>query len=235
MSKLIPSDAVKAIQDGVTTQTIDVGGDVFTTRPVHLPPAEPQPKTLQIHTLTGFADFVNSFDKTRIACIHIADPANVWACGHIDGRHNERAYYARAVRFEAGKFPFGQYLDQEDFVIAAQACFVESDVRARMLALVGNLTDEYVSNQSDNGVSQQVSTRRGVSLASKEDVPNPVILSPFRTFPEIAQPASPFILRVRKGGEVALFETASTEWQHVAILAISDFLKIKLPDVTILA
>lgn len=235
MSDLIPTDAVKAIQDGVVTQTIEVGGSTFTTRAVHLPPAEPQPKTLQIHTLTGFADFVNNFDKSKIDCIHIADPANVWLCGKIEGRHNERAYFARAVRFEAGKFSFGEYLEQEDFIIEAQTCFVPSEIRAKMLALVGNLTDEYVNNQSDNGITQQVSTRRGVSLAGKDEVPNPVSLAPFRTFPEVAQPASPFVLRVRKGCEVALYETANTEWQLAAIMGIADFLKSKIEGVTILA
>lgn len=235
MSELIPSDAVKAIQDSVITQTIDVGGNVFTTRNVFLPPAEPQPKTLQLHTLTGFAEFINTFDKSKIACIHVQDASNVWACGQIVGRHNERAYFARAVRLGAGKFPFGQYLDQEDFVIGAQAAFVPSETRAKLLSLVGNLIDEAVNNQSDNGITQKVSTRRGISLAGVDEVPNPVLLAPYRTFPEIKQPESSFVLRVQKGCQVALFETLNKEWELAAIQSIADFLRSKIKDVTILA
>lgn len=235
MSELIPNDAVKAIQDGVETATIEVGGNTFTTRQVFLPPAEPQPKTLQLHTLTGLAEFVNSFDKSQIACIHIKDAANVWVCGKIDGRHNERAYFAQAVRFSNGKFPFCEYLDQESFIIAVQTCFVPSDARAKLLALVGNLVDEAVNNQHDNGVTQKVTTRRGISMVGAEEVPNPVNLAPYRTFPEIDQPESPFVLRVQKGCQVALFETRNCQWELDAIQGIAEFLKSKIQDVTIIA
>jgi len=236
MSELIPTDAVEAIQAGVETKTIEVGGDIFTTREVHLPPKEPLPSVVVVRTLTGLVEFVNKFQsKAWIDHIHVASAGQVFVAGRIEGRHSQRAYYARADRIAGGKFPFSQYQEQEDFVIAAQTCFVPSETRAKLLSLVGSLKEEGVRQLDDDGVTQTVAVRQGISMSAERKVPNPVILQPFRTFPEIAQPESPFILRVRKGGECALFETADCEWELKAIQAIADFLKGKITDIPIIA
>lgn len=236
MSELIPKDAVAAIQAGVETKTIEIGGDIFTTREVFLPPKEPTATTVGVRTLTGLVEFVNNFQwKTRIDHIHVASAARVFVAGPIEGRHNQRTYYAQADRIAGGKFSFGQYLEQEDFIIAAQTCFVPSNSRATLLALVGSLKEEGVRQLDDDGITQTVAVRQGISMSSERKVPNPVVLQPYRTFPEIAQPESPFVLRVRKGGECALFETADCEWELKAIQAIADFLKGKIEGVTIIA
>lgn len=235
MSDLIPQDAVKAIQAGVAVEKIEVNGQTYTTREVYLPPKDPMPSTLSLHTLAGIVDFVGKFDKSKIAYIHVKDAANVYIMGELEGTHRARPYYLQAQPFNGGKFPFGQYQEQEDFIISTQACFVPSDQRASLLAFVGNLRDEAVDNRADDGVTQTVTVRRGISMVTPEKVPNPVTLAPYRTFPEIAQPSSPFILRVRKGCEVALYQTADFEWELKAIQAISDYLKAKIKDVAVIA
>jgi hypothetical protein len=59
---------------------------------------------------------------------------------------------------------------------------------------------------------------------------------PYRTFPEIDQPASKFTLRMQSSnGEgmpyAALFEADGAAWKIVAIRSISEYLKSKLEDV----
>ena len=59
---------------------------------------------------------------------------------------------------------------------------------------------------ADDGVGQTVTAKSGVTRTTKVDVKNPWMLAPFRTFPEVAQPESPFILRMDKDSQCALFE-----------------------------
>ena len=69
-------------------------------------------------------------------------------------------------------------------------------------------------------------------------VPSPVILEPYRTFREIAQPESPYIVRVKsnegKPPSVALFECEGEQWRLRAVDAIKSYLEKSLPDGTII-
>lgn len=63
-------------------------------------------------------------------------------------------------------------------------------------------------------------------------VPNPVILAPYRTFPEIEQPLSKFIFRMKndRGPEAALFEADGKAWRNKAIRDIKEYLEKALED-----
>lgn len=72
--------------------------------------------------------------------------------------------------------------------------------------------DESVTSE-DNGITQTVAARQGVSLKSYVSVKPRVKLIPFRTFREVEQPASEFLLRVDSDGEIGLFEADGGAWQ----------------------
>lgn len=228
MNEIVPSDAVKAIQDSVRTDLIHVDGEQYTTRPVFSPPSEGLPETLVVHTLNGLVQFLARENRPRIELIHVKNPGQVYVYGAIEGRNQKRPCYLAAEMFGSKSFPFDSWQDQEMFVICAQTSFVASNERAKLLAFAGNIIDEAVSNQADDGVSQKVSTRKGVSLVGAEKAPNPIRLQPYRTFPEVDQPASDYIFRLRKkdGVEMALFKTADNRWELEAINSIKDYLEV---------
>jgi hypothetical protein len=67
-----------------------------------------------------------------------------------------------------------------------------------------------------------------------------VKLAPYRTFREIAQPASLFVLRLqtsRHGDkpECALFEADGGQWKLEAIQALATYLRTALPGLAVLA
>lgn len=67
-----------------------------------------------------------------------------------------------------------------------------------------------------------------VGVASKADamVPNPVDLTPFRTFMEVKQPSSKFVFRI-SGEETPQFKLVEAEggiWKYEAIANIKDYL-----------
>ena len=86
---------------------------------------------------------------------------------------------------------------------------------------------------ADDGMTQQVTARSGISLVQQVPVPNPVELVPFRTFTEIEQPASPFVFRMRRDGDAimaALFAADADMWKREAILNIRDYFGSELPE-----
>jgi len=227
-----------------TTRIVDVDEGEFTSLPVFLPPeprCEPEPKAIALHTLQSFADYTKScIDKSYVAprgaFVHVESPTTVRLLTEIFGERNQRVCVAVAGATIPG-FLFGQYYDQESFVILIQTCFAPELDRAKVLEVVGNLTDETVKTYTDDGVTQVAAMKAGVVRKAEAKVPNPVILRPYRTFAEIEQPDSPFILRLRGGGEgklpsCGLFECDGGLWRIPAVRLVRDWLRQEIPEET---
>jgi hypothetical protein len=213
-----------------------------------LPRPEQLPAALMLGTLAGLASYVtenrDSLDrKTLVAIVQGHDSVSLR--GPIVGHFKERAEYVKVqLGHLAGNegFRFGSFMDSEEFVIALQARFVYTPALAEVLKLVGNIKDESVRQVSDDGVTQTVTARVGAVLSQEVQVPNPVTLAPYRTFREIEQPESRFVLRMRRGGEgqkptCALFEADGAAWKLAAVERIAAWLKEKLAgtDVVVIA
>jgi hypothetical protein len=72
------------------------------------------------------------------------------------------------------------------------------------------------------------------------DLPNPVRLRPYRTFPEVEQPASLYVMRAKSGQgqdvpSFALFEVEDPVWRAVARASIATYLRANVTDLTVLA
>jgi hypothetical protein len=242
---MLPDSAVKAIQDSVVPSVIEIGGEKYISRNIALPPAEPIADNLDVHTLTGLADYVRQVsegDHANLACVHVLSPTQVEVLGKIEGRHQKRPTYVTAKMLSGGfNFKYNQYLSAEDFIIGLQACFVSSETRAKVLQIVGNLREESVKTVADDGVSQIVTATNKAGFAENAVMPNSIELAPYRTFPEIQQPTTPFVLRVQRSGKegelpkVGLFETGDATWQLEAIKQIKAFLADKVKGVPVIA
>jgi hypothetical protein len=66
----------------------------------------------------------------------------------------------------------------------------------------------------------------GVATVSNTQVPNPIKLKPFRTFAEIEQPESEFILRLQDGPRIALFAADGGKWKLEAINSIKKYFQL---------
>ena len=132
------------------------------------------------------------------------------------------------AEWAGNKFPFGQFMDAEKFNILLQTCFMETDDLKVIQQVVGNLRDEAVQNYGDDGVSQSVTIRTGIATVGQVRVPSPAKLRPYRTFLEVEQPASLFILRMREGGQCALFEADGGLWRETARQNIRNYFEYEL-------
>ena len=232
---------IKAIQAGVEVQSVSSGaGDEYWSRSPYLPPAEPTANSIKISTLTGLCDYIKNDLDGEVADAHIqvVSPTTVQLCNALVGRHRQRETFvvADCKDFIGKGFNFGQWMDTERFIIDLQAQFEPTDNRGLILSVVGSMTDEEIRETDDDGVSQQVTTRAGIRRKEQTTVPNPVALKPYRTFVEVDQPGSPFVLRLRRdrGVEVALFEAGGGKWKSDAVLAIADYLR-EAVDIPVLA
>ena len=204
------------------------------------------PEVLKVHTLQALADFLESaIDDGKWAsgpkvAIHVEGPTSVSMIGPISDE-GPRPIYLRAT-VERQPFPFERWLEPEEFLILAQARLVATEERARLLRLVGTIKSEKVRTNDDDGVTQMVTAREGIVRVAEVQTPNPVNLQPHRTFAEVNQPESPFIVRIRPGDEdsgniasIALFEADGGAWKLEAIQSIESFLRAEIPDVKIIA
>jgi hypothetical protein len=80
----------------------------------------------------------------------------------------------------------------------------------------------------DDGVSQAIQAKVGVATVATVQVPNPVVLAPFRTFVEVDQPESELIFRMQNGPRCALFEADGGAWKLTAMRNIKDYLHAAL-------
>lgn len=208
---------------------------------VYCPPA-----ILKVHTLQAIADFLESkIDDGKavggpMVAVHVESPTQVNLIGPISSEGPRPVYVNASVEREV--FPFGRWLDPEEFLILAQARIVATEERARLLRLVGTIKSEKVRTNDDDGVTQMVTARDGIVRVAEVQTPNPVTLQPYRTFAEVTQPESPFIVRIRPGDEesgniasIALFEADGGAWKLDAIQAVEAFLHQEMPEVKIIA
>jgi len=203
---------------------------------------DPVPRILEVHTLTGLVDYVEAAVDPEVESLifHVREYRDVGLLSGLTGKFLQRPEYINAHATNHATSFFSYWHDPEAFIIGLQSLFVQEDDVKTILKLVGNLKDESVRTVTDDGTTQSVAAMVGIARVADVEVPNPVTLSPYRTFLEIEQPASQFVFRLRTGREgqlptCALFEADGARWQLQAIGRIRDWLKGKLPDIPVIA
>ena len=122
------------------------------------------------------------------------------------------------------------FRDRETMLIQLRSLFLQTPDVAYLLDLLSKMSDEEKVTSQDNGVTQVVEARKGVALKEQVEVRPRVKLTPFRTFLEVDQPESEFLLRVGDGGQVGLFEADGGVWKLVAKRSIVAYLEERLKD-----
>lgn len=207
----------------------------YSTVTLH-PVLEPQAKALELQTLTGLVDYLQSnIDGLLQNCllVNVTSATTVALYGQLQQPFAQRQEFVKAQHQEK-PFEFGKFMDIEQFVIELQAKFVQDEMTATILQVVGNITDGVVNTFADDGVTQQVTSKSGIGRVIMADIPNPVTLQPYRTFSEIEQPPGRFILRMMgTSGEgrprAALFEADGGAWRLEAIHRIKAWLQERVP------
>lgn len=186
----------------------------------------PLVETLEVSTLTSIVDFLkaNIDEYPGKWLIQVVSPEMVRVLTPINS-DNYRNEIIRASAILPNNIIYDRFIDTERFNIMMQIGFVDNEHKKLLLKFTGLIKDEAVKSVGDDGVSQGVTIKTGVASVADAKVPNPVVLAPYRTFPEIEQPESKFIFRMKTGPMAAIFESDGGAWKNEAMRSIKKYLE----------
>jgi hypothetical protein len=230
-------ETVKQAETSAEIINIDGVKHVKTNRgfePFNLP--EPSsPDKLNIVSLEGLIDFVvkdpDGLFTGESAPKHYAmvRDQKVTILTRLHGRKNTRSIIAEC-EFTPDRIPFGEYIEAETMFIMLQTRFVQTDARDTVMKVIGNLKQEQNIQTADDGISQRFTIKSGISTNATTVFKNPVPLKPYRTFLEVEQVESPFVLRIKEGGKVALFDADGGMWKLEARRRVREYLDKHIGD-----
>lgn len=196
------------------------------------------PDSLDIYTLIGLSDWIHAdpdhlfADKENPCIVCVDDPTSVTILSPLTPVKRKRNTIA-VCRYAPPRVRYDNYMDAEDFGIMLQTNFIEDQNRDLVLKIARNMTEEQSAQTADDGVSQRVTFKSGVKEVDSTVFRNPAYLRPMRTFPEISQPCSPFVIRFKEGHMAAVFEADGGAWKNDAVKLIGAWLKDNLADTNV--
>ncbi len=201
---------------------------------------KPVPENFAAFTLSGLVGWLHEdvdklFERFPRLYVKVESPTSVSVLTPGHNRYMRRSVVA-SCEATIPAIKFNAYMLQEDFLIHLQTRFIDAEDYETVAKLSGNVRMENDAQTADDGMSQRITIKDGVSAVTDAIVKNPFLLTPKRTFEEIAQPVSPFVFRVRKGSggpELALFEADGGAWKNEAVAKIGEWLKEKLSDLAV--
>lgn len=219
--------AINKILSLAKIEILDIDDRPYTDRKVY-GIKDPEPKAIVLHTLQGLIDWVEA-DRHEDLMLHVVGPRRVDAISKLRGEWEQRNDYVEVSPLSREGFPFEHYMTVEDFIIKFQCGFVDSPNKTKVLKEVSAVRGSEVVTATDDGISQKVHVEAELQRLEETTLEPMIALAPFRTFTEVMQPESLFLLRLKQRKDelpaVALYEADGGAWQNVAITNIADFLK----------
>lgn len=205
--------------------------------------SDPRPVAILVKSLTGIIDFleanIDELDMDSLI-LHVVDCATVRVITKIHGERNERHSVICADLDIVKTFPFGQFMDQETFIIKCRSMFVPTDDMDRILKYTSKIDASASIKTEDDGVTQIARIKKGASgvIAENEALPVIIKLRPYRTFPDVEQPESEFLFRMNASDDsitCALFESDGGNWRNTArknIAGYFELLEVTIPIIS---
>lgn len=231
-------DAITKIQElaeQAQVKTMDIHDEQYSTKQLFkIEKPYYGPKCVELNTLDSLVEIIKTeLEKAyKPLFVRICSPTKIDVFTSYKVDEQCRRDYIYQCTAELPNLVFDRYVEQEGFIIALRSKFVQNDDSDYVVNLLSKITDTNSVSSEDNGLSQTVQARKGISTALVENVTirSRVELIPFRTFIEVDQPASQFLLRLKEGGGVGIFEADGGAWKLQAKTNINEYLSDKLAD-----
>lgn len=112
----------------------------------------------------------------------------------------------------------------EEMQIALRTRFQETPDALYAMKLLSDISTGAKITFNDNGVATSVVTKKGIDLQANETIRPIVKLKPYRTFQEVEQPESTFLIRVNERG-ISFTEADGGMWKLKARETVKAFLE----------
>ena len=193
------------------------------------------PDSLNSHTLDGLVDYALKYAIVTDNIIHIDNYNSVHIKSILDAHQQRRTLLS--ARAEVETKSSDQFMSLQNFILKLKTEFVPGDNYNKLLKISSSVSVRDENHIKDDGIQQEVATKRGSTLLEMQELPPTIKLGKICTFPEISQPEREYVFRVEKQGDRAnfgLFESKSVGWKLNGINYVYEYLKAKLPDYDII-
>lgn len=192
---------------------------------------EPKVSAITFHTLDGLIYTLlaehKKFNAPLLVDVYDEETVIVYAAINDSDRQREEPYRVNA---EIIDISFNRKLDYETMMITLKSKFAETPELLELVKLLGTICEENSAQFADDGFTQTVVVRKGIALKDNKAI-NPIVkLKPYRTFNEVDQPESEFLIRLSEGGCVALYEADGGAWKIQARKNVAEYLKTNLAE-----
>ena len=208
-------------------EIVQTGGRNYSTDRL-IPVVEPVRDAFGMHTLEGLLNWTESSDAQE-CFIQVVNWKRVIAVSKLFGDFKQRDMFVEVNLLDRDRFPFGRYLELEEFIIKLQCTFVDTPQKKAIIDMLAKVDTSEVIQSEDDGIAQKVVTKNEINRRQKTDIAPIAKLRPYRTFCEVEQPESPFLLRLQhvKGDlpSATMFEADGGAWKIEAVDNIATLLK----------
>lgn len=224
-------EAIDRIVSLARANTYDLDGSVFADKPLeHIMDKKPMPECIDLTGLDSICKMVrNEAEHIDLQIfVQVRDYKTVSVFTALDD--DEDRLYLYRCKADTPSVSIGRFIPYENAVIELRSLYIPNEDTEYLLQLLGSISKESRVTSTDNGVTQNVEARAGIALNSLVAIKPRVKLQPFRTFLEVCQPESEFLLRINDRGEIGLHEADGGVWKLEATRNVAAYFELALAD-----
>lgn len=224
-------EAIEKILSIAENKTYEINGQTYSDHELNL--VEPIIDRPRVHEVGGLDSLVKLI---RTELHRVTTPLFVQVDGPttVNVFTTYREDYTRDKLYSASislpRIDTEHYLSRDAAMIMLRSKFSPNDGVNYLLDLLSKIVKDDTSTTNDNGMTQSVTIRQGVQLKAKETVKPRVSLCPFRTFLEVNQPESEFLVRLDDDCNIGFWEADGGMWKITAKQNICDYFETELKD-----
>lgn len=228
-------EAIKHIQETALPLIREIGGSTFVITSAgdteEIRPTIDHPDTLTLQSLDALVKLVQTEAvATHGGPLYITIPNHLTVnCFTQPGERGYRQFFYKAEATDVPGWDAKVSMAFEPTQIALRTRFQDTPDAQYLQRLLSDITTGSHVTLNDSGIATQVVTKKGVALQQNEPIKPIVSLKPYRTFQEIEQPESLFLIRVNER-EICFIEADGGMWKLRARETVKAFLEEKLSD-----
>jgi len=185
---------------------------------------------INLSSLDALVAFVKTEAVKRYPMVYITIPDHmtVECFTHPDDNlRKNRVYLYKATATDVPGWGEKVALGFEEAQIALRTRFQPTPDTDYALKLLSDITLGGKVTFNDNGIATSVVTKKGIDLQSNAAIRPIIRLRPYRTFQEVEQPESQFLIRINERN-ITFIEADGGMWKLAARKTVKDYLSYEL-------
>lgn len=211
-------EKIQSMANEASAKVIEVDGEQYSTQRIYkVDPTEYRPNGITVNSLESIITLVRNeavryTDNTIF--VQVEDPLNVNVFTTFDDKNRRDFLYM--AKADIVSTPIDQWTGKESLMIALNSVFIPSEDVDYIQSVLQKVTEESKVSSTDNGLGQSIEAQKGIALKENMTLKKRVKLRPYRTFLEVEQPESEFILRADEGAKFLIKSADGGAWELAA-------------------